>query len=994
MQASRKIWHAWAQRANATLDLLLYGLSIYGVPTAIALVSLIAMFAFDRQYEAAGGKPVGFRVLEQTGDAPAPATALGRLTHRPVVSHFDTKRSESPFWFVFSVQPAEDNQATVVELPSRHAFEARCWDAAGQRSLGSADREQSSGRVKTGKAGFVIELGHPLAAQTILCRAVFAGPGRISVVRWSADNFATSQLQFHRDSGLLDGGLIVLSLFVLLTALINREWIYVLFAAWLMTNLRLGALSAGWDIQWLERSIPPDWILLTRKLTIAANYILTFTLFSTLFKEDLKRVGYSPLLRLTAWSCLPILIFALFVPFTEFLPLMWINAALGSALLTFFLARIVLVTRSVVAMWYSASFGIALFATAYEVIAAALGLKGLIGAVNSVTAALASSLMAALAIAAQMRQERMERLRAQAELHNTYEAIPIGLFTLDKHGTFLRGNPALQGMLGVDLVRASKQSWKELFEPGAWGKLEDMVTRRTGEELEVRDAVTDEDKSRRFLVKATLAGDMIEGSLQDITLRSKANARLRFLAENDPLTGVMNRHGIEEAFNAAAHGLKRGQPLSLAYLDLDRFKLINDLFGHLAGDEVLKQVCGRVREMLAEGHRIGRIGGDEFVIVFANTPIRTATAICRGIVDWIGGSPYQIGEKAFQVRGSIGLIEVADGTNVKDAMSAADRACREAKKGMHANLMVYEKNETVFKEREEELRLIERLGTGVVPEGLFLVMQPLMSLRSPYESLNFEILLRMRQPDNSITSAGKIISAGENNGRSAVIDRWVMSNTLEWLDGHYDELERTRFSCMNLSGASLNDERFIHDAFSMLAQHGRAAGKLCIEITESVALHDLENTRRFIDKVRDFGAKVALDDFGAGYTSFSYLKELRADTLKIDGSFILGMNAHPANFAIVEAIVELARNLGMKSVAEWAEDLATVEALAEVGVDFVQGFVIAKPQLPENILAARSSASFIEDERVAAYVRNHLAKGQAVELWEQLRDLRPKSTNI
>jgi len=592
-----------------------------------------------------------------------------------------------------------------------------------------------------------------------------------------------------------------------------------------------------------------------------------------------------------------------------------------------------------------------------------------------------------------MRQERLGRVRAETELRGTYEAMPIGLFTLDAHGVFLRGNPALQQMLGVDFSRVGKETWSEHFEPGAWARLEDMVRRRTSEELEIRDSNTDEEKSRRFLVKATLAGDMIEGSLQDITQRSKATARLRFLAENDPLTGVLNRHGIEEAFAAAMRGLAKGQPLALAYLDLDRFKLINDLFGHVAGDEVLKRVCDRVREMLAEGHDIGRVGGDEFVIVFRNTPIRTATAICRGIVDWIASSPYQIGDKAFQVRGSIGLIEVAEGTNVKDAMSAADRACREAKKGLHANLVVYEKNEAIFTERQEELRLIERLGTGVVPEGLFLVMQPIMSLRTPYESLNFEILLRMREKDNTITSAGKIISAGENNGRSAVIDRWVMSNTLEWLDEHYDSLDRTRFACMNLSGASLNDERFIHDAFSMLAQHGRAVGKLCIEITESVALHDLDNTRRFIDKVRDFGAKVALDDFGAGYTSFSYLKELRADTLKIDGSFILGVNTHPANLAIVEAIVELARNLGMKSVAEWAEDLATVEALAEVGVDYVQGFVIARPQLPDKILGARSSASFIEDERVALYVRNYLARGQAVELWDQLRELRPKGSN-
>lgn len=973
----------------------MYRISVYGVPGAIGAMSLVALLAWNGEYTTSGSSPLELRVFQQTGEEPAPAQVLARLKEQPSVDHQDTGLSESPYWFSFTAQPAKIDERTDIELPSRHALAVSCWNAVELNSLGNANREAADGKMKPAKTGFVLELGRSQSQSPlpVLCRANFAGPGRINVVQWPEAQFELSVRKFHRDSGLLDGGLIVLALFVLLTAIINREWIYVLFAAWLIANLRLAAVSAGWDTQWLERSIPADWLLATRKLTAAAYYVLTITLFSRLFRDDLNRVGYLQLLRIAQWSCPPLLLLAAILPFSQFLPYMWLSTLTGIAVLVFYMGRILLVARSPVAVWYSASLGIALFASLYEVAAASLGAKALIGAVNFVTAALASSLMAALAIAEQMRQERLGRVRAETELRSTYEAIPIGLFTLDANGFFLRGNPALRKMLGVDLSRAAKDTWREHFERGAWARLQDMVWRKTSEELEIRDSTADDEKSRRFLVKATLAGDKIEGSLQDITQRSKATARLRFLAENDSLTGVLNRHGTEEAFADAKQGLAHGQPLALAYLDLDRFKLINDLFGHVAGDEVLKQVCGRVREMLADGHDIGRVGGDEFVILFRNTPIRTATAICRGIVEWIGASPYQIGDKAFQVRGSIGLIEVADGTNVKDAMSTADRACREAKKGLHANLVVYEKDEPVFKERQEELRLIERLGTGIVPEGLFLVMQPIMSLRAPYDSLNFEILLRMREADNTITSAGKIISAGENNGRSAVIDRWVMSNTLEWLDLHYDDLDRTRFACMNLSGASLNDERFIQDAFSMLAQHGRAVGKLCIEITESVALHDLANTRRFIDKVRDFGAKVALDDFGAGYTSFSYLKELRADTLKIDGSFVLGVNTHPANLAIVEAIVELARNLGMKSVAEWAEDLATVEALAEVGVDYVQGFVIARPQLPSKILGAKSSASFIEDEKVALYVRNHLAKGQAVELRDRLRELRPKGLN-
>ncbi|TAK66624.1 MAG: EAL domain-containing protein [Betaproteobacteria bacterium] len=990
MPRSPIIWLEWTKRANTALDSLLYRISVYGVPAIIVGVSVVALLAWPAEYATYGSSPLEFRVFEQTGETTTAAQAWARLKKQPAVDHHDTKRSESPFWFGFTVRLPDIDARTDVELPSRHALAVGCWDAAELNSLGNADRETAAGRMKRAKTGFVLQLDGQQSQQSlaVLCRSTFSGPGRITVVQWPESQFELSTQKFHRDSGLLDGGLIVLSLFVLLTAIINREWTYVLFAMWLMATLRLAANSAGWDTQWLEQTVPESLILPMRKLTPLAYYVTTITLFSRLFYDDLKNVGYTFLLRIVQWSCVPLLLVAILMPTSWWLLWLWASAAFTVVVLVFFLVRIIFITRSGAAMLYGASFGVTLLASLYEVVAAALGLKGLIGSINFVMAALSSALLAALAIAEQMRQERTGRVKAETELRSTYEAIPIGLFTLDENGVFLRGNPALRNMLGVDLSQSGQETWSEHFEPGAWERLQDMIRRKTSEELEIRDSVADDDSSRRFLVKATSAGDKIEGSLQDITQRSKATARLRFLAENDPLTEVLNRHGVEEAFAGAMQEAANGQPLALAYLDLDRFKLINDLFGHVAGDEVLKQVCGRVRAMLTDGHAVGRVGGDEFVIVFRKTPVRTATAICRGIVNWIGSSPYQIGDKAFQVKGSIGLVEVGAGTNVKDAISAADRACREAKKG--ANLVVYEKSESAFKERQEELRLIERLGTGVVPEGLFLVMQPIMSLRAPYDSLNFEILLRMRDVDGTVTSAGKIISAGENNGRSAVIDRWVMSNTLEWLDQHYDDLDRTRFACMNLSGASLNDERFIQDAFSMLARHGRAAGKLCIEITESVALHDLDNTRRFIDKARDFGAKVALDDFGAGYTSFSYLKELRADTLKIDGNFILGVNTHPANLAIVEAIVELARNLGMKSVAEWVEDLATIEALAEVGVDYVQGYVIARPQLPGKILGAKSSAGFIEDEKVALYVRNYLAKGQAVELWEQLRELKPK----
>ncbi|MEO8121738.1 MAG: EAL domain-containing protein, partial [Rhodoferax sp.] len=586
-----------------------------------------------------------------------------------------------------------------------------------------------------------------------------------------------------------------------------------------------------------------------------------------------------------------------------------------------------------------------------------------------VTAALSSSLLAALAIAEHMRQEHVQRLEVQAELKHTYEAMPIGLFTLDLRGRFMSANPALLAMLSPNVLSDGGNTWQQYFVDGAWTQLHQMVHGKTEDEMEIKGKkMLGFTGSKRFLVKATLARDRIEGSLQDVTEKSRATEDLYFLANHDSLTKALNRRGIEKVLNGAIAKLTEGNALALAYLDLDRFKLINDLFGHGAGDDVLQQVCKRVSNMLSRDLQFGRVGGDEFVIVFPETPIALASILCQGIVDAIGTQPYRVGDKAFYVRGSIGLIEVSTGMQFNDAMSTADRACRQAKSANGGGLVVYEKHAIGFQQHEAELKLIALLSTSSATDGLYLEMQPIMSLTKPHESLNFEVLLRMRDPDGKVVPTDRLIAAAESSGRMGMIDRWVLTTTLAWLNTNYRNMTRTKFVCMNLSGASLNDERFLQEVYAMLEKNMHIVGKLCLEITESVALHDLKNTRRFVDKVRGYGAKVALDDFGAGYTSFSYLKEFTADLLKIDGSFIVNMNKHPANIAIVEAIVSLARNLGMKVIAEWAEDNATVQTLTEIGVDYVQGFAVARSQHPDKMLSAESSASFIQNEELAQYV--------------------------
>ncbi|HEX9182220.1 MAG TPA: EAL domain-containing protein [Burkholderiales bacterium] len=847
-----------------TLDGLIYAFAAYGLPVAIGVLTWVALAAWEPQYRAAGAVPLELRVLEDSGGALDPPRAAARLARIAPVPHYDTRLAETPFWFAFAVRP--DAGAREVELPSRHAMEIACWEGAPLTPLGHASRSAAAGvlpgDLRAVKAGFALRLPPGAEPVAVLCRATHVGPARIAALQWTPDALNDSVQEFNRGAGLLEGGLVVLALFVLVTGLINRDSMYVLFAAWLVASLRMGAISAGWDTQWLDRAVPADWILPARQLTIAAYYLLTYALFRRLFRDDLRQLGHAAALRVAQLSCVAIFAAALLLPFQRFLPVLWVTAAIGIAVLAFLLARILAVTRSKVAMWYSASLALVLFAGFYEVIAAALGAKLLIGAVNHVNAALASSLLVALAIAQQMREEHRQRVRAQGELS--------------------------------------------------------------------------------------------------------------YLANHDALTGVLNRRGLENRIGAEVARLPAGRSLALAYLDLDRFKLINDLFGHVAGDDVLRQVCRRTEALIGGTSAMGRIGGDEFVLVFPGATVRAAAEACRGVVDAIGNRAYQTGDKAFQVKGSIGLVEVPAGTTVSDAISMADQACRAAKGGRHEGLVVLERNAAAFKEREQELRLVKRLGETTAPEGLFLAMQPIMSLRTPRAALDFEVLVRMREADGSVVPGGRIIEAAENNGRVAVIDRWVLEHVLDWLEAQQPALARTRFVCMNLSGGSLNDERFVREAFALLAERTRAARMLCVEITESVALHDLGNTRRFIDRLRGFGARVALDDFGAGYTSFSYLKELPADALKIDGHFVRGLPAHPANLAIIEAIGELARNLGMQTIAEWAEDAETLEALLDAGIDYVQGYAVAKPLAPEQILEAQSAAAFIEDPAVARFVGERL----------------------
>lgn len=928
----------------------------YLIPAGIASISLVALFSWHNQYNFSGNLPLDVRVVAGDATIATPAAALAALGKRAPAGAFSTHLAETPFWFsVDTVHRMAGPE--VIEFPSRHAVDIACWDTAGMALLGAATKntrdETAFQALAPAKAGFALRLA--FVPSQLLCRALFSGPGRLSVVQWPADQFALSTRQYHRKSGLLDGGMIVLALFVLIIAAVHREAVYVLFAGWVMLNLRLFAISTGWDVQWLGQLVPSTWLLVSRNITVVLYGISTLALYQMLFREQLAQPRQRVPLRIVQWLCLPMLAAGLVLPAKSYVPIIWVVVVLAIFLLTADLARVVVTARTRVAAYFAAALAISFAVGLSEIVAGVFDLRELADIIDNATAALASSLLAALAVAEQMRLEREHRIVQQAGLRQNWDAVPAALFTLDMDGRFLAANPALAAMLGSAAIGAGAMHWEQFFTADAWRRFYQLLAARQAAELELVQPA----QGRRFLVRATLAHDRIVGVLEDITEHSREVEQLRYLAHHDALTGVVNRRGLEPVFDAAASALAAGRPMALAFLDFDRFKLINELYGRAAGDEVLRQACERITALLAAGQHLARIGGDAFIVAMADTSMQMAAATCRGIVERVGKTPYLVGDKAFSVHASLGLVEVTRGMPMADAIAGADRACRDARAAGSPGLLALDSDDGIREAYDTEKKLLARLACPNATEGLFLEMQPILALAAPHASLSVEVLLRMRDADGGVVDAQRILDAAEKSGRAGVIDRWVLATTLDWIERHAGQLATTHFVCMRLSGASLNDEQFVHTLLGSLRRYAHVAPRLCLAIAERVALPDLDNTRRFIERVRAFGVKIALDEFGAGSSPFSYLQALPADLLKIDSRFVAGLAAHPGNAAIVEAIVHLAGNLGMKTISGAAHDSATVRILARVGIDYVQGDAVARAQTPDAIVAARSSASFV-----------------------------------
>jgi diguanylate cyclase (GGDEF)-like protein len=971
---ARELWRGFLRRNEHWLSQI----SLVVIPLVLAVLMILAMLAWqsDTSFKQPPDLPFSALAFVPDDSQIEPAAAREALRGAKPVTSFDTQLSEAAVWFAFTPPLLSEDAAgpPLTYFPSRHARTLSCWQGKALKPLGTASRSEVSGGLITMNAGFATT-GQNLSGIPLLCRVTFVGPARLTVTAWTAKDFDLSIRAFAIDMGLLEGGLTVLAMFMLLAALINREPVYLVFAAWLIVNTRIGAISAGWDTLWLGNQVPATWLDGLRKFVLACNFPLTAYLFARLLKDELARAPNRPLLKVLELLYLPIFIAALVLPYRYFIPMLWLGSFVGYGIIVYYLCNILLVSRSRIALFFSGSLVVTAIVSFAEVIKAMFGLPGPLPYVNSVTGALSSGLLVAIALAEQMRVERSGRRGAEIALQKTYDQVPVAFFTADKVGRILRGNPALGRLLGPRVLDGETR-WQEFFEPGAWESLTGLLADNPRAQMRFQSL----DHNAWYTVRASIGEGLVEGSIEDITEAVTANRKLMYLADHDQLTGALSRRAIEQALRGAIQAAGPRSPTTLAYMDLDRFKTVNDLFGHTAGDEVLRQLCGMIVSSLGNEHLLGRIGGDEFLILMRGMSLTDSTSRFRELVEMIDAHSFRVHGSAFRVGVSFGAVEVTPGIEVVDLISAADRACRDAKRNSSGTHVVgFGANAPAFKEHDEERELIARLTPDRAPEFLAIAMQPIMSMHNPEGSLDFEVLLRARAPDGQVMSAARVISVAEAHGRVGVIDRWVLRTVLEWIDANFTQLERTNFITVNFSGASINDEQFMVDAYAMLRSHPRAASRLCAEITEGVALTDINQTRRVLGRLREFDVKLALDDFGAGYTSFMYLSDLQADVLKIDGAIIESAARHPARLSIVQAIADLSRNLGMRSIAEWVEDAATLRAMGECGIDYIQGYAIASAMSPREIILGSHSAYWIEDPRIRAVLSDIRANQQVAD---------------
>ena len=426
---------------------------------------------------------------------------------------------------------------------------------------------------------------------------------------------------------------------------------------------------------------------------------------------------------------------------------------------------------------------------------------------------------------------------------------------------------------------------------------------------------------------------------------------LEHQATHDSLTGLKNRPAFESALKKLLDDRTCDSPEDvLLYFDLDQFKVINDTCGHAAGDDLLVNLVGILSGLFREGDIFARLGGDEFAALLPATTLETGQALAEEIRTQTQASRFNYEEHSFVIGVSIGIVRISEvDERPERIMTAADEACYAAKDSGRNRVHVFEENDEELSQRRGEMSWVPKIHAALASSDLILFGQTI----APTEDLNstrdhVEVLVRMLNKDGEIIPPGAFLPAAERYGIMPKIDRWVIGNTLRWMEEQLGKGGTVPVCSINVSAITMSDQKFRDFLISELLASSVPAQSICFEMTETAAVSNLRSAVEFMSSVKDAGCQFALDDFGSGMSSFNYLKNMPVDFVKIDGAFVSPLMSDETCVVMVRAIGDIARVMGIKTIAEFVENDDIRNRLAELGIDYVQGYGIGKPQALSN----------------------------------------------
>jgi diguanylate cyclase (GGDEF)-like protein/PAS domain S-box-containing protein len=466
-----------------------------------------------------------------------------------------------------------------------------------------------------------------------------------------------------------------------------------------------------------------------------------------------------------------------------------------------------------------------------------------------------------------------------------------------------------------------------------------MLSRANGSERSIELSASPMRNSARELVGAVAI-------LHDVTELRGLTRQMSYQATHDALTGLVNRREFERRLEEGIESGHRGDGQHvLAYLDLDRFKLVNDTSGHLAGDGMLREVAKLLRDAVRDSDTVGRLGGDEFGILLVGCPLEKARQIADDVCRAVGDHRFVWRDKIYNIGASIGLVEISrESGTLEEMLVAADTACYVAKKQGSGRVVVYSARDEALARHTGEIQWLQRLQSALKENRFQLYQQVIVPAEGEDGGPAMEVLLRLQDESGHDLPPAEFMRAAERYRLMGLVDRWVVQTTLSALGRGAISVAPEHSVAINISGQTLGDVQFLEFVVECLDSTGVTPGQVCFEIAESAVIANLDHARRFVGVLHGMGCQFALDDFGSGVGSFSNLKTLPLDYLKIDGSFIRNLARDSVNQAMVTAMIKLARTLNFKVIAEQVEDSAAEEAARRMGVDYLQGYAIGRPQ--------------------------------------------------